>query len=170
LQQLHKYNVVKHACCGSSSSSSGGSSSSSSTSNAHSDAQLMTGPVVPVGHLGLMQQQQPTTYMTTRARKHTCLCPAAALQVDPQGSWLLDGGRSKRIAVHMRRGDVTSLTTKRALPTSFYLNVVKQVIQVGLWCVTKATCTPLAAVTFRSSKVHSGSLPASVSSCCTCAF
>jgi hypothetical protein len=61
------------------------------------------------------------------------VCAAAAvLQVDPQGSWLLDGGRSKRIAVHMRRGDVTSLTTKRALPTSFYLNVVKQLIQVGL--------------------------------------
>ncbi|KAF6257632.1 hypothetical protein COO60DRAFT_1212860 [Scenedesmus sp. NREL 46B-D3] len=51
---------------------------------------------------------------------------------DPQGSWLLDGSRGKRIVVHMRRGDVTSLTTKRALPTSFYLNVVKQVIQVKL--------------------------------------
>ncbi|WIA28209.1 hypothetical protein OEZ86_010770 [Tetradesmus obliquus] len=50
--------------------------------------------------------------------------------VDWQGSWLLDGSGSKRIVVHMRRGDVTSLTTKRALPTSFYLNVVKQVIQV----------------------------------------
>jgi hypothetical protein len=52
------------------------------------------------------------------------------MQVDRRGSWLLDAGRSKRIVVHMRRGDVTSLTTKRALPTSFYLNVVKQVIQV----------------------------------------
>lgn len=59
---------------------------------------------------------------------------SACMQVDWQGSWLLDGSGSKRIVVHMRRGDVTSLTTKRALPTSFYLNVVKQVIQVGRQC------------------------------------
>jgi hypothetical protein len=64
------------------------------------------------------------------APNHALHSSATALQFDPQGSWLLDGSRSKRIAVHMRRGDVTSLTTKRALPTSFYLNVVKQVIQV----------------------------------------
>jgi hypothetical protein len=61
---------------------------------------------------------------------HTSNMCILCSQVDRQGSWLLDGGRSKRIVVHMRRGDVTSLTTKRALPTSFYLNVVKQVIQV----------------------------------------
>jgi hypothetical protein len=84
--------------------------------------------------LGLKQQQQQqqqlAPYMTIRLPTHAVHSSAIALQFDPQGSWLLDGSRSKRIAVHMRRGDITSLTTKRALPTSFYLNVVKQVIQV----------------------------------------
>lgn len=38
------------------------------------------------------------------------------------------------MVVHMRRGDLTSLANRRTLPTSFYLQVIKQVTEVQLYC------------------------------------
>jgi hypothetical protein len=52
--------------------------------------------------------------------------------VQQQKPWLL---RSIRVAVHMRRGDITQNVRhlNRLLPLRFYINVLKQLTQV---CVT----------------------------------
>lgn len=45
--------------------------------------------------------------------------------------WLFTAGRSCRIVVHMRRGDLSVASANRELPTTYYMNVVKNLIKVN---------------------------------------
>jgi hypothetical protein len=47
---------------------------------------------------------------------------------------MLARARSFRIVVHMRRGDLSTASAAREMPASYYINVVKNLMQVCAVC------------------------------------